>query len=125
LHLYYAPSQEHTNHASNKQPTNQTLPTINEGPEYPGFRKIPEVQLHQPNHPSTSTSGPSQTTEGAQRQSPPRAPSPAHMLSEDAELGQVQIDDWDQEAKEEEAAAEEEELARVRQEIERLRHELQ
>jgi hypothetical protein len=34
------------------------------------------------------------------------------MLPGDAELDQVQIDDWDEEA-EEEAAAEEEELARV------------
>jgi hypothetical protein len=34
------------------------------------------------------------------------------MLLGDAELDQVQIDDWDEEA-EEEAAAEEEELARV------------
>jgi hypothetical protein len=42
------------------------------------------------------------------------------MLPGDAELDQVQIGDWDEEAKEEEAAAEEEELARVQQEIERL-----
>jgi hypothetical protein len=43
------------------------------------------------------------------------------MLSEDAELGQVQINDWDEEAEQEAATAEEEELARVQQEIERLR----
>jgi hypothetical protein len=33
------------------------------------------------------------------------------MLLEDAELNQVQIDDFDEEAEEEEAATEEEELA--------------
>jgi hypothetical protein len=42
------------------------------------------------------------------------------MLPGDAELDLVQIDAWDEEAEEEEAAAEEEELARVQQEIERL-----
>jgi hypothetical protein len=42
------------------------------------------------------------------------------MFLGDTELGQVQIDDWDEEAEEEEAATEEEELARVQQEIERL-----
>jgi hypothetical protein len=45
------------------------------------------------------------------------------MLSGDAELNQVQINDWDEEAKEDEAAVEEEELARVQQEIERLQQE--
>jgi hypothetical protein len=44
------------------------------------------------------------------------------MLPGDAWLGQVQIDDWDKEAKEE-ASAEEEELARVQQEIGRLQQE--
>jgi hypothetical protein len=42
------------------------------------------------------------------------------MFLGDTELGQVQIDDWDEEAEEEEAATEEEDLARVQQEIERL-----
>jgi hypothetical protein len=42
------------------------------------------------------------------------------MFLGDTELGQVQIDDWDEEAEKEEAATEEEELARVQQEIERL-----
>jgi hypothetical protein len=45
------------------------------------------------------------------------------MLPGDAELGQVQIDDWDEEAEEEEGATEEEELARVQQEIKRLQQE--
>jgi hypothetical protein len=35
------------------------------------------------------------------------------MIPEDVELSQVQIHDWDKEAREDEAAAEEEELARV------------
>ncbi len=63
------------------------------------------------------------TGEGAPRQSSPWAPSPVHMAQGDAELDQVQIHDWDEEAEEDEAAAEEEELARVQQEIERLRQE--
>jgi hypothetical protein len=46
------------------------------------------------------------------------------MAQGDAELDQVQIHDWDEEAEEDEATTEEEEeLARVQQEIERLRQE--
>jgi hypothetical protein len=44
------------------------------------------------------------------------------MFLGDTELGQVQIDDWAEEAEEEEAAIEEEELARVQQEIENAIH---
>jgi hypothetical protein len=43
------------------------------------------------------------------------------MAQGDAELDQVQIHVWDEEAKEDEAATEEEELARVQEEIERIR----
>jgi hypothetical protein len=130
LHSDEAPPQEPTNHPPLNQPT-QTVSTIDEVPEHPTFRNTLEVQLQQPAHASTSTTGPSQTngvatschtTGGAPHQSPPQAPSPIHMLPGDAWLGQVQIDDWDKEAKEE-ASAEEEELARVQQEIGRLQQE--
>jgi hypothetical protein len=49
---------------------------------------------------------------GAPQQSPPQAPSPIQVLPGDTKLSQVQIDDWDEETKEEEAEAEEKELAR-------------
>jgi hypothetical protein len=42
------------------------------------------------------------------------------MLPGDVDLSHVQVDDWDEEAEEEEASKEED-LARVQQEIERLR----
>jgi hypothetical protein len=47
------------------------------------------------------------------------------MFPGDVELDHVQIDDWDEEAKEEAVAVEEEELVGVQQEIERLRQEQQ
>jgi hypothetical protein len=43
-----------------------------------------------------------------------------HILPGDTNPDQVQINDWDEEAKEAATAEEEEELARVQQEIERL-----
>jgi hypothetical protein len=58
-----------------------------------------------------------QTPGGAPHQSLPRVPTPPK------ELDQVLVQDWDEEAEEDEAATEEEELIRVQQEIERLRQE--
>jgi hypothetical protein len=90
------------------------------------------MPLHQPINtsteaePSHSISTSSQATTGAPRQPLLWAPSPVHTLPGTEEPDHVQIDDWDDEAKEEEeeaAAAEEEELVRVQQEIERLRQE--
>jgi hypothetical protein len=121
LHTDKGPPQESTNDPSLHQLSIQNLPTITEDPEHPTFRDIPKVQLHQPAHISTNMVGPSQyigtasstqTNGGALRQSPPQAPSPVHMAQGDAELDQVQIQDWDEEADEDEAAVEEE-LARV------------
>jgi hypothetical protein len=93
----------------------------------------PELPSLQPAHISTTAAGPSQNSgatsstqigRGAPRQSPMRAPSSIHMVQGDAELDQVQIHDWDEEAEEDEATTEEEEeLARVQQEIERIRQE--
>jgi hypothetical protein len=49
-----------------------------------------------------------------------RAPSMFQVIHGDAELDQIQVQDWDEEAGEIEAATKEEELIRVQQEIERL-----
>jgi hypothetical protein len=47
-------------------------------------------------------------------------PSLVQDVQGDAELDQIQVQDWDKEAKEDEVIVEEEELARVQREIERL-----
>jgi hypothetical protein len=131
LHPDKAPPQELINLPPPNQPSTQILPTIVKGLEHLTFENIPDAQPHQPTHASTTVAGPSrthdvitssQTSAGAPRQSPPRAPSPVHMLPGDADPDQVQIDDWDKEAEEEEEAAAEE-IARVQQEVERLRQE--
>jgi hypothetical protein len=129
LHPGEGPPRESTNNPP-LQLSTQNLPTIAEDPKHPTFRDIPEAQLHQPAHISTTaarssknsgTASSTQTGRGAPRQSPLRAPLLVHMAQGDAEIDQVQIHDWDKEAEENKAAAEEEELARVQQEIERLR----
>jgi hypothetical protein len=107
------PPQESTNDPF-QQPSTQILPTITKGHEQPTFRDILEVHLHQPAHIST------QTSRGAPRQSPPRAPSSAQMAQGDAELDHIQAHDLDEEANEDKVVAKEE-LVRVQQEIERLR----
>jgi hypothetical protein len=42
------------------------------------------------------------------------------VIQGDIEFDKIEVQDWDEEAKEDEATAEEEELIRVQQEIERL-----
>jgi hypothetical protein len=122
LHPAEAPQQEPIIPSPPNQSSTQILPTIIEDPEHPAFRNIHEVHLHQLINPSTTAVEPSHThsattssqaTAGAPRQSLPWAPSSMHMLPGDAELDHVWINDWDEEAEEEEAAVEEEELARV------------
>jgi hypothetical protein len=54
-----------------------------------------------------------QTNGGALHQSPLRAPSLAQVIQGDTELDQVQVQDWDEDAYEDEATEEEEELIRV------------
>jgi hypothetical protein len=54
-----------------------------------------------------------QTNRGASHQSPLRAPSPLQVIHGGPELDQTQVQDWDEEAEEFEAAVEEEELIRV------------
>jgi hypothetical protein len=122
FHQDKGPPRESTNNNPPlHQPSTQNLPTIAEDPEHPTFGDMPEVQLHQPTHTSTTATGPSQnsgaasstqTGRGARHQSPTRAPSPLHMVQGDAELDQVQIHDWGEETEEDKVAAEEE-LARV------------
>jgi hypothetical protein len=111
-------------------PSTQTLPTITEGLKHLAFGDIPEIQLQQPtNNISTTAPGASQndrgtsstqTNRGNPHQSPLQEPSPAQVIQGDAEPDQVQVQDWDEEAYEGEAAKEEEELISVQVEIERL-----
>jgi hypothetical protein len=61
-----------------------------------------------------------QTNGGDLHQSPPRAPSPIHVIQGDAKFDQIQVQDSDEEAEENEAVEEEDELIKVQQEIERL-----
>jgi hypothetical protein len=61
-----------------------------------------------------------QTNGGDPHQSPLRAPSPVQAVQGNIEFDHIQVQDWDEEAEEDEATAEEEELVRVQREIERL-----
>jgi hypothetical protein len=119
LHPNEAPPQESIFPPPPNQPSTQTLPTIVEGVGHPTFEHIPETHLHQSITTCTTAIESShgaatsiQAIAGASHQSLPRAPSPTHTLPGDVDLDHIQIDDWDEEAKEE-AAAEEAELARV------------
>jgi hypothetical protein len=105
------------------QPPTQNLSTIIEGLEHATFSDIPEVELQNPtnNNVSTIAAGSSQNTRGASstqtnggapHQSPPWAPSPIHVIQENAKFENLQVEDWENEASEDEAA-EEVELARV------------
>jgi hypothetical protein len=104
LHPHNPPLQESIIPPPPNQPPAQILLAIVEGAEYPAFEDIPEMRLHQPINtsteaePSHSIATSSQATEGAPRQ----------PLPWEEELDHVQIDDWDDEAKEEETTAEEE-----------------
>jgi hypothetical protein len=108
------------------------LSTITEGSEHPTFSDIPELELHQPATMSTTASGSSQNDRGTSSTQTNRGDPCQSSLRElplvqdaqgDAELDQIQVQDWDEKAKEDEVTAEEEGLARVQQEIERLRKE--
>jgi hypothetical protein len=112
-------------------PPTQALPTITETVEHLTFDNIPEIQQQSANM-STTAAGSShngkdtsstQTNEGATHQSPLRAPLPVQVVEGDTEFDQIQVQDWDEEAEEDEAAAKEEELVRVQQKIERLQQE--
>jgi hypothetical protein len=118
---------------TNQPPTHlptQTLSTIVEGSKHPTFRDIPELQLHQPATMSPTTTGSRQNGEGTSstktnggdlHQSPPRAPPLVQVIQGDAKFDQIQVQDWDEEAKQDnEVAVVEEKLVRVQQEVERL-----
>jgi hypothetical protein len=115
--------------STQNQPTTQNLSTIAEGLEQAAFHDVPEVELQHPANNNTSTTAPrsshnlggtnsTQTNGGAPHQSLLWAPSLIQVIQDNAELDQIQVEDWKNEAIEDEAA--EEELARVQQEIERL-----
>jgi hypothetical protein len=93
LHPNEGPPQESTNNPSFYQPPTQNLPTIAEDHEHPTFRDIPEVQLHQLAHISTTATGPSKNSGAASstkisgralHQSSSWAPSPTCMAQGDA-----------------------------------------
>jgi hypothetical protein len=104
--------------STKNHPPAQNLSTITEGLENMAFNDVPEVELQHPanNNASTMVAGSShnlrcasstQTNGGAPHQLPPRAPLPIQVIQENAELEQIQMEDW------EDDAVEEEELARV------------
>jgi hypothetical protein len=104
------------------------LYTIAEGSKDPTFGDIFELQLHQPATMFTTAAGSSQngggtsstqTNRGDPHQSPPRALPLVQDVQGNGELNQIQVQDWDNEVEEDEAATKEE-LTRVQQEIERL-----
>jgi hypothetical protein len=98
--------------------------------EHPTFDNNLEIRLQQAN--MSTIAGSSQNVGGtsstqnnrcALHQSPPRAPSLVRVIQGNAELDQIQMQDWDEEVEEDEAAIEEEELIRVQQEVKRLQQE--
>jgi hypothetical protein len=112
-------------------PSTQDLPTIAEGAEHLTFDTIPQVQL-QPANMATTAAGSSQnggaasstqTNGGPPHQTSPRPPLLVQVIHNNLEFDQIQVQDWNEEAKEIKAAVEEEELVRVQQEIKRLRQE--
>jgi hypothetical protein len=121
------------NEASSQPSTTQDLPVIVEDLEHIAFGNILEVELQHAANNNTFTTvtrssqnvrGPdsTQTNGGILHQSPPRAPLPIQVIQENAELEQLQVEDWEDDIIEDKAV-EEAELAKVQQEIERLRQE--
>jgi hypothetical protein len=98
-----------TDQNNSHQPPTQALPNIVETSEHPA--NMSTVVGSSDNGGGASST---QTLRGAPHQSPLRVPSLPQ------ELDQVLVQDWDEEAEEDEATTEDEELIRVQQEIERL-----
>jgi hypothetical protein len=104
LHPHDPPPQESIIPPPPNQPPTQILQAIAEGTEYPKFKDIPGMCLHQPVNtsanaePSHNIATSSQATERDLCQPPPQEGEPDH----------IQIDDWDDEDEEEVAIAEEE-----------------
>jgi hypothetical protein len=103
-------------------PPTQLLSTIAEGSEHQTFGDIPKHEVLGPTiNTSTTAAGSSQnpgganstqTNGGAPHQSPPWTTSLIQVIQGSTELQQIQVEDWEDEAFEDEAA-EEVELARV------------
>jgi hypothetical protein len=119
--------------SAQNQPPTQDLSTRAKSIEHAVFNDIPEVELQHlaNNNVSSTTVGSSQnvggasstqTNGGALHQSSPQAPSSIQVIQENAELEQIQVEDWEDEAFKNEVVKEKE-LARVQQEIERLHQE--
>jgi hypothetical protein len=109
-------------------PPTENLTTTAKGLEHEVFGDILEVQLQlATNNASTTTAGSSQniggssstqTNGGLPHQSPLWAPSPIQVIQGNTKPEQIQVEDWEDEAFEDNVA-EEEELPRVLQEIEK------
>jgi hypothetical protein len=120
LHLDEGSTQTYHQNQTH-HPSTQALPTITEGAEYPSFDTILQVQLQPTNMPTTivgssqngGAASSTQTNGGAPHQTTSRAPSLVQVIHDDPEFNQIQVQDWDEEAEEIEAAVEEEELIRV------------
>jgi hypothetical protein len=98
-------------------PPTKILSTIVEGSKHPTFGDIPKPHQHQLATMSTTAAGSSQNDRGASstqtnggdpRQSPLRVFSPVQILQGDVEFDQIQVQDWGEEAEEDEATMEEE-----------------
>jgi hypothetical protein len=99
-------------------PPTQILSIIAEGSEHPTFGDILEVEvLHSANNTSTTVvwssqniggTSSTQTNGGTPNQSPLRAPLLIQVIQENAELEQIQVEDWEDEAYEDEVAEKEE-----------------
>jgi hypothetical protein len=88
-----------------KPTATQNISTIAEGLEHATFGDILEVELQHPANKNTSTTATrssqnvkgassTQTNRGTPRQSSPWAPSPIQAIQENAEIKQLQVEDW-------------------------------
>jgi hypothetical protein len=114
------PQASNQNQPPFQQPSTQAFSVITEAAEHPTFGNILEVQPQQANM-STITTGTSQTSRSDQHLNT-NPPLPSQVNQDEAELNQIEVQDWDK-AEEDEAEAEENELIKVQHEIERLRQE--
>jgi hypothetical protein len=108
--------------STQNHPPAQIVSNIVEGLEHPTLNDILEVEvLHPANSTSITVAGSSQnardasstqTNGGAPHQSPLQVPSPIHVIQGNVEIEKIQMEDWEDEAFEDEATIEAE-LSRV------------
>jgi hypothetical protein len=110
ISLHLSPPEDEAPQPSTTQnkPPIKSLPPIVEGLEHAAFGGIPEVELQYPvNNVSTTVAGSSQnnggtsstqTNGGASHQFPLRVPLPIQVYQENAELEQIQLEDWEDKA---------------------------